>query len=401
MYNKTNRPLPHAKPRSLAAVVQIMTRQVILIALLVTWPASASALDRVTLKRDGKQIYVEGRLLTTAQDGGLLLLGRDGVLWAIPPEEKIKHTRNDTPFEVLSAEEMSKHLLAELPERFRVHSTAHYLILHDTSRAYAKWCGSLFERLYMRFTNYWSRKGFELTEPKFPLVAIVFTDKASYLRFSRSELGDAGESIIGYYSLRTNRMTMYDLTGLEALRRFRGSRGTSARINQILARPEAARQVATIIHEATHQIAFNCGLHTRYSDCPVWFSEGIAVFFETPDLRSSKGWGSLGGVNLSRLIQFRRYLPNRPVDSLERLIRDDKRFRDTEQATDAYAETWALTYFLLHRRTKQYIEYLQMLSAKKPLFKDGPQQRLAQFREVFGETERLDAEFVRYMTRVR
>ena len=355
----------------------------------------------MTLQRDGKQIDVEGRLLTTAQDGGLLLMGRDGMLWAIPPEEQIKHAGDDTPFEVLSADEISKRLLAELPQGFRVHSTAHYLIFHDTSRAYAKWCGSLFERLYMTFTNYWSREGFDLTEPEFPLVAIVFGDKASFLRFSQSELGDAGKSIVGYYSLRTNRMMMYDLTGLEVLRRFRDSRGTIKRINQILARPEAEQQVATIIHEATHQIAFNCGLHTRYSDCPVWFSEGIAVFFETPDLRSSKGWRGLGQVNRSRLIQFRRYLPKRPADSLESLIRDDTRFRDTQQAPDAYAETWALTYFLLRHRTKQYIEYLQMLSAKQPLLQDGPQQRLAQFREAFGGIERLDAEFVRYMKRVR
>ena len=57
-----------------------------------------------------------------------------------------------------------------------------------------------------------------------------------------------------------------------------------------MAQPEALRTVSTIVHEATHQIAFNCGLHTRLSDCPRWFSEGIAMYFETPDLRSAKGW---------------------------------------------------------------------------------------------------------------
>ena len=50
----------------------------------------AWALDYVTLRRDGKETQVSGRLVVTAQDGGLLLLARDGVLWAIPPEEQVE-----------------------------------------------------------------------------------------------------------------------------------------------------------------------------------------------------------------------------------------------------------------------------------------------------------------------
>jgi len=363
--------------------------------------ASAFALDHVTLKRDGKELSVSGRLLVEARDGGLLLEGRDGVLWAVPPEQKTSHSRDQVPFEPFSRQEMSKRLLAELPDGFDVHPTAHYLIFYDTSKAYAYWCGSLFERLYMAFTNYWRRKGFELSEPEFPLVAVVFAEKNSYLKHSQPALGEAAGEIIGYFNLRTNRMTMYDLTGIEALARFRRQRGTIGQINQILARPEAARQVSTIVHEATHQIAFNCGLHTRYSDCPVWFSEGIAVFFETPDLRSSKGWRGMGEVNRPRLIQFRQYSSRRPADSLESLIRDDARFRDTQQAADAYAEAWALTYFLIRYRPKQYVAYLKLLSQKKPLLRDSPQGRLEQFRGAFGELKQLDADFLRYISRVR
>ena len=71
--------------------------------------------------------------------------------------------------------------------------------------------------------------------PEFPLVAIVFADQASYARFAHTELGDSASSIIGYYSLATNRMTMYDLTGIESLRRGRSAR--FARANQSHARP--------------------------------------------------------------------------------------------------------------------------------------------------------------------
>ena len=322
------------------------------------------------------------------------------MFWRILPEELVAHTHNDAPFHAYSAQEIAARLLPQLPKGFEVNATTHYLIVHDTSRAYAQWCGALFERLYMAFRNYWTKRGFELTEPQFPLVAVVFADRATYLKHSRGELGDAGESILAYFSLDTNRMTMYDLTGTERV--GRGSRGgTSAQINQILARPEAQLAVATIVHEATHQIAFNSGLHARLSDCPMWFSEGIAVYFETPDLHSAKGWSGIGAINRPRLTQFQQCLRSRPRDSLTTLIGENKRFRDPNQALDAYAEAWALTYFLMKQRPKQYIDYLKLLSAKKPLIEDSPETHIRQFEQCFGSLKQLDSEFLRYMGRVR
>ena len=107
-------------------------------------------------------------------------------------------------------------------------------------------------------------------------------EQKAYADFARDELGDATGNIIAYYSLRTNRITMFDLTGLESLRRSSDRRGTTSQINQLLARPEAERMVATVIHEATHQIAFNCGLQTRFADVPLWVSEGVAMYFKRP-----------------------------------------------------------------------------------------------------------------------
>jgi hypothetical protein len=360
----------------------------------------AFALDLVTLKRDGRELKLKGKCEVTAEDGGLLLLTPEGILWTVPAEELVEHAKDDLPFEPYSREELTRRLQAELPG-FDTFETTHYLICHNTSKAYAQWCGGLFERLYLAFTNYWSRKDFELREPQFPLVALVFADRESYAAYARGELGDAVESIIGYYNLKSNRMTMYDLTGIQALRRPGDRRGSAAEINQMLARPDAERTVATIIHEATHQIAFNCGLQTRYADIPLWVSEGIAVYFETPDLSSARGWRTIGSVNAPRLAQFRQYLGKRPSGSLATLVKDDARLRDPKQALDAYAEAWALNYFLLKQRGKQYDAYLKMLAEKGPLIWDKPQSRLAQFKDAFGDIEQLDAEFVRAMIRLK
>jgi len=366
------------------------------------WSQSASGLDHVTIRRDGQTTSVEGRVLVTTEDGGMLVQARDGVRWAVQPDELVERTTDDVAFVPLSSEEMAERMLGELPSGFQVHSTANYLILYNTSRAYAEWCGSLFERLYRAFTSFWTYKDVELAEPEFPLVAIVFADKRSYVDFSRAEVGDAVEATIGYYSFRSNWMVMYDLTGIESINRYGGGRRGSSQIDEFLRRPDAPRTVATIVHEATHQIAFNRGLHARYSDCPLWFSEGVAQFFETPDLRSSKGWRTVGRVNQVRLAQFRDYLRRRPADSLATLIGDDTRVKSTETSQDAYAEAWALTYFLLKRHPQQYVEYLKLLAAKQPLLWDDPETRLAEFKQVFGEDlQKLDTELVRTMARQR
>src|SRR4051794_10794481 len=154
----------------------------------------------------------------------------------------------------------------------------------------------------------------------------------------------------------------------------------------MLSRPEAATMVSTVIHEASHQIAFNCGLQQRFADIPVWLSEGLAMYFETPDLSFGKGWRTIGEVNGPRLERFQQYMQRRPADSLSSLIADDKRARDpdTNRALDAYAEAWALNYFLLRQRPKEYQADIERLSKKEPLVWDGPAERLKDFKSCYG-----------------
>lgn len=362
---------------------------------------AAWSLEHITLRRDAGEVTVSGQVVVTAEDGGVLLLAGDGKLWNIEPDDVVARRADDEPFAPLSGDALAEQLLSELPAGFEVYTTRHYLICYNTSRDYAGWCGALLERLYRGFTNYWSRKGLKLAEPEFPLVAVVFNSRAAYVAYSQAELGQGAESIIGYYSLRTNRITMYDLTGVQSLRAAGDRRSSAAAINRMLLRPEAEAAVATVVHEATHQIAFNSGLQTRFADVPLWVSEGIAVFFETPDLQSARGWRTIGAVNSSRLARFRRYLPARPPTSLKTLIADDKRFRDPRSALDAYAEAWALNYYLLRHHPRQYVAYLKTLSQKKELLWDDPETRLREFQAAFGENlGQLDADFVRQMRKV-
>jgi hypothetical protein len=361
----------------------------------------AVALDYVTIRQGQSTRELVGKIEVEAVDGGVMLLGRDGALWPVTKEELLERRSDDKPFAPFTRDELVKQLATELPG-FKPHSTQHFLIHYNTSPAYAHWVGGLFEGLYKAFFNYWTQRGAVLHESQFPLVAIVFDGQDSFARHARAEIGDTANSIIGYYNLKTNRMTMYDLTGVESAG-LANDRNAAARINQILSQPGAERTVATIIHEATHQLAFNSGLQVRFADVPFWVSEGLAIYFETPNLESTKGWRNIGGINRVNLLNFRKYLPRRPAGSLEQLLCDDKRFRDPATSSDAYAESWALNYYFLKNKAKSeaYIKYLAALAQQKPLIDVEPDERIKQFKQFFGDDLlALEAEFLRFMRTV-
>ena len=189
---------------------------------------------------------------------------------------------------------------------------------------------------------------------------------------------------------------MYDLT----FGRGNG-RGNNRQIQQVLNNPKAIPMVATVIHEATHQLMFNLGIQTRFSDTPLWLNEGMAMYFETPDLNSSRGWRSIGSINYDRLRDFNKSFPTRTRDSLADLIRNDKKFQG-DHAIFAYAESWALVYFLMEKRQKELISYMKFMSQKKPLDYDTPDARLTEFKDFFGEDlVLLDREFISFIRQLR
>ncbi len=239
-----------------------------------------------------------GRRGSIARSQGCLFAAA-GRRWPTDPpstERDLKVQEVEGPLRPYSKEAMGKKLLEEMPEGFRIIRHRILSICYDTTDAYAKWAGGLYERLYKSFQGFWREKKFALEEPRFPLVALIFQTKASYLRYAQPEIGKSAESMFGYYNVMSNRVVSFDLTVL------RGRSGWNqvkqgALVQRILAQPDAERNVATIVHESVHQLSYNSGLQVRMADNPIWVSEGLAMFFETPDLSSTNGWGSIGKVN--------------------------------------------------------------------------------------------------------
>ncbi len=361
----------------------------------------AAVVETVTFDDGGKSRTISGRVLVTATDGGLLVQERDGRLWTVTIETLKTRNPTRTLFRPYTARELGTRLADEFAKSIgpdlHVTTTRHYTIVSSADPRYARWCGLLFERLRTAFVAYWKGRGLVLDKPEFPMVAIVLKNRDEFNRFAKRDAGLDATTAVGYYSMLTNRIVLYDLAAVPG----RPPAGTAVEIQRRLA--TAPRAIATVVHEAAHQLAFNSGLHRRLADNPMWLAEGMAVFFETPDLRNRTGWRTVGRVNRPRLARFVNFVrQRRQPGSLKSLVTVDRRFRDAKTEADAYAEAWALSYYLMRSRKKQYLAYLQTIAAKPLLRWDTPDVRQADFEAAFGDDwEKLDRQFLKYMSRVK
>ncbi len=365
------------------------------------WISTSSWGDEVVFEQDGNRQTLQGNILVEAVDGGLLFESRDGTLWMIQPRELISKNLHDEAIASFKPRELERELAKQLHNGFRIRVADQFVIIYNTEPAYARWVEGVYKRLYREFVNHWrDKRGFPLTPVNRPLVTVIYRTQAEYAEHVRRELGHDPGNMVAYYNLLTNRVTMYDLT---ALFRTPGMALDNERqINEILGNPNAVAMVTTIVHEATHQLMFNAGMQTRLAETPLWLNEGLAMYFETPDLNNAAGWRSAGKVNLVRLARLRQYLAHRPPDSLRTMLADDAVFREGEQMLDRYAEAWGFCYFLLNRRGPAFVEYLKHMSSKAPLLAGTSEERIQEFQTFLGDDlEKLDAEFIDFIRRLR
>ena len=154
----------------------------------------------------------------------------------------------------------------------------------------------------------------------------------------------------------------------------------------------------TMIHEATHQVAFNTGLHSRIGACPKWIVEGLATVFEAPGIRNSgAGTAVKNRINHERFIWFGNYnKTRRKAKSLEAFLSSDDLFRST--VLDAYSEAWAFSFFLIETRPRPYADYLRAVASRDPLSAYPAADRLADFKKtVTNDLPLLEADFLRFM----
>ena len=140
----------------------------------------------------------------------------------------------------------------------------------------------------------------------------------------------------------------------------------------------------TICHEATHQLAFNTGLHQRLAMTPLWVAEGLATMFESPRLSGLKA--REGGPLLpdSRRQEWQDLSKDhdRIFRLVEQLVRSDSEFEKHPQ--QAYCVSWAMTTYLSQRRPQPFSQYLSCVAGLPPFEKYVATQRIDGFGQAFG-----------------
>ncbi len=327
---------------------------------------------------DGQML--EGKPLSWSAEQ-MLLLGRDGRLHDFDPT-LAKEARKTSPrFFGYSASEMKTALQQEFDKRFDVTTTRHYLVVHPRGER-NQWA-ERFEELYSRFQHYFRVRGFALTEPAYPLVAIVFRDEDEYFRHARASGSPMRPGTLGHYDPISNRVFLFDVTG----------NATTA---------DWSENAATIIHEATHQTAYNVGVHQRFTAMPRWLVEGLATMFEARGVWNARAdHMQTDRVNRGRLRDFRDYVATRrQAGTLIAQLSSDEAFRSDPEG--AYAEAWALSFYLCETQPRLYAAYLAK-TAERPQFSDYPAaERMADFQDIFGrEMKMFETKFLRYMEEVK
>ncbi len=322
---------------------------------------------------------VEGQPLAWS-DRQVYLLARDGRLIEFDPEEAQDFDKSAPQYSAYSTSTIRTQLAKEFGRDFEVTATGHYLVVHPRGQR-DQWARR-FEELYRSFVHYFKVRGFDLQKPKYPLIAVVFRTEEEYRRYAERESSHVGPNTLGHYSPRSNRISLFDITTAGSSR--------SGTIN-----------AETIVHEATHQTAFNTGVHPRFVDVPRWLSEGLATMFEARGVWNSRDHRGTGDrINRERLAEFKHYAATRRnAGNLAGLIATDRPFKKDPHG--AYAESWALSYYLCETQPRLYSAYLARTAARPAFEPYTPQQRVSDFTSHFGEDLKLvETQFLRYMQRV-
>lgn len=340
-------------------------------------PATAAEPWTLQLELDGKQI--QGVPLRWS-DSRVILMGRDGEVWRFSPHEATNFRKVPGQFRGYDYSEMRGRMLTEFHQGFELSTTPHYFIAHPPGQA-DRWT-KRFEELYRSFVRYFQVQGIPVTEPTVPLVAVIFPNQAAYLDYAgRTERGVSSQTL-GYYSLTSNRIIMFD-------------------VNDALGKDERWQtNAATIVHEAVHQAAFNTGVHDRATLPPRWVVEGMGTMFEAEGVWDSQNHPrQVSRLHRDQLLAFKKYREGRPNGLMANMIATDRIF--DVQPTMAYCEAWALTFFLVETEPKKYAMYLQNTTSKTRSLAPTPQDRLEEFVDVFGgNLTLLESHYLAFLDRL-
>ncbi len=309
-----------------------------------------------------------------AWDGNqLALIGLDGQLKVVPTNSPLDVEVSPLKFKSFPAKTIRERLAKEFGNRYEVTITKNFVVVHPNGDSDI-WAPP-FEALYERFRYYFKQHQYTLTEPEFPLVAVVLRSRNEFDRYL-DQNAKYDRNVMGIYQVQSNRMITYD---------------PKAKLRTAKRDKEWLFKYKTVIHELAHQAAFNSGVHNRFSPPARWVGEGLAMMFETDGVNHSQVFKHFGRrVNRPRLRVLKKYYQEGKIDGkLDELITDDRLFQTEPFVANTLA--WGLTFYLSETFPAQYFQYLKQDNQRKNFETYLPTQRRADFANSFGrDIDRID-----------
>ncbi|MEL7496084.1 MAG: DUF1570 domain-containing protein [Planctomycetota bacterium] len=316
-----------------------------------------------------------------AWDGSeMLLLRRNGKLSMLPVKSTNELEKVHNSFVPYSDDELRQRLEREFGQQYQITQTEDFLVVHPYGDADI-WAQP-FQDLYWRFQVYFSSRGLKIAKPNFPMVAVVYRTRNEFDRVL-AKYNNANSKFIGFYSSTSNRIITYD-------RSDNGSRDEASLANN-----------TTIIHEATHQTAYNTGVHSRFAPQVRWVTEGLATYFEANGVNNSAYFSrQTDRINRDRLTTLKHfYREGKVKGALEQLIVGDELFRIDMDL--AYALSWGMTFYFNEKMPNEYQQFLMRDGARTNFTQYTSTDRARAFSAAFGsDVAGLESRMKTYFSRL-
>lgn len=360
--------------------------------------AQAGESNRMVELSDQNSSY-EGKLIAKTPSH-VCIMDRFGLMTALEVKNLKSFKVVAGSYSPVSSIGLQQSLKKELPPGYEIAASAHYVVMGRKGKAddYAK----LFEEVFRQVDTFFSVRGFDTHPPQMPMVAFVFGTQAEFKAYCEAENDQTMIKMRGYYSSKTNRVAMYeDPNQIIKVTARVSDEEWEPQSSENLFASVTGQTADVIIHEGTHQVGFNVGIHSRLGTTPRWVVEGLATVLEPPGIRS-RGKAGKDKINAERLSWFQEdYSQRRKSGDLAKVIASDDFFGS--QSLDAYSLAWSLTYFLTDNpaRAGKFAKYLKKVADRNPLHVYSAKERLADFQEIFGDISRVEVELVRSIERLQ
>lgn len=333
-------------------------------------------------------------------------------------------------FELPIDETLLQQTIDALGQGYRRTETDHFVILSNADAPWTRQRSAVLERAHHQFSRVMNQLGLEVVPPTHKMLCVLIAEHADYQRFASVHDRVEAPWVAGYYASLSNRIVMYDdatgptyahlarqlgeldgqaeqaaMVAMDARqageRDYARAAAEHARYMDSLAASERKRiegvlreiSDAKAVHEAVHQVAFNCNLQSRAHQYPFWLTEGLATCFEPADPRKSFGPDVASATREAEWARVLAAGKARPLRELVSLVGLDHA-HDNDEAAVVYAQAYALFRHLFRYQREALAAYFRDIQGE-PAGRISPKRQIELFEARFGNIEALERQWIK------